>query len=134
MKKKKKKASNNRLMFFGVISALIIAAFLFNFIRYTLEVKHLEDEQVRIENELYNLKQEEDNLKNEIVKLKNPDYLARYARESYMYSKDGEYIIKVKEEKNEIKNDNKNTTNPYLIAIIVTVLLTGTVITKKIFF
>ena len=31
-------------------------------------------------------------------KLQDPDYIARYAREKYFYSKDGEYIIKIPEE------------------------------------
>ena len=31
-------------------------------------------------------------------KLQDPDYIARYAREKYLYSKDGEFILKIPEE------------------------------------
>ena len=38
---------------------------------------------------------EEDKLNSDIKKLKDPEYVARYAREKYMYSKDGELIIRL---------------------------------------
>ena len=34
----------------------------------------------------------------DVDKLQDPDYIARYAREKYLYSKDGEFIIKIPEE------------------------------------
>ena len=39
----------------------------------------------------------EDKLKDEINKLKDPEYMARYAREKYLYSADDEIIIKIEE-------------------------------------
>ena len=44
---------------------------------------------------LVTLKDEEDKLNSDIKKLKDPEYVARYAREKYMYSKDGELIIRI---------------------------------------
>ena len=41
------------------------------------------------------LEEEEENLNNEIKKLQDSDYLARYAREKYFYSKNGELIIRI---------------------------------------
>lgn len=41
------------------------------------------------------LLEEEQSLKSEVSKLKDPDYIARYAREKYMYTKDGEIILKI---------------------------------------
>ena len=32
----------------------------------------------------------------EVEKLKDPDYVARYAREQFLYSKDGEFNIRIK--------------------------------------
>ena len=32
-------------------------------------------------------------------KLQNPDYIARYAREKYSYSKDGEYVLQIPDDK-----------------------------------
>ena len=40
---------------------------------------------------------EEEELKSEINKLQDPEYVARYAREKYLYSKDDEIIIKIEE-------------------------------------
>ncbi len=46
---------------------------------------------------LKKLKDKEDELNNTVTKLQNPDYVARYAREKYLYSKDGEIIIRIPE-------------------------------------
>ena len=39
----------------------------------------------------------EENLKEEISKLQDSEYMARYAREKYLYSKKGEIIIKIED-------------------------------------
>ena len=41
------------------------------------------------------LKDEEITLSDDVEKLKNPEYAARYAREKYFYSKNGEKILKI---------------------------------------
>lgn len=41
--------------------------------------------------------EQEDILNDEINKLKDPEYLAKYAREKYLYSKDDEIIIKIED-------------------------------------
>ncbi len=51
--------------------------------------------QISVLSETYiNLMDEETALKSEVTKLQNPDYVARYARETYLYSKPNEIIIK----------------------------------------
>ena len=40
-------------------------------------------------------------LKSEVAKLQDPDYVARYAREKYLYSKSGEIIIRIPENNNK---------------------------------
>ena len=40
---------------------------------------------------------EEESLKEEINKLQDPEYMAKYAREKYLYSKDDEIVIKIEE-------------------------------------
>lgn len=135
MKKKVRRAANNRLLFFGSISVFIILFFVASFFDFTIQVNKLNDEQKDIQSNIDILKDNEDNLKNEIVKLKDPDYLARYARENYMYSKDGEYIIKVnesdlKEEQKEVKRDNK----VYIVLISLGISSLILLVIKKIFF
>ena len=47
-------------------------------------------------NEKYsNLMLEEEKLASEVTKLQDSDYVARYAKEKYMYSADGETIIRI---------------------------------------
>lgn len=133
MKKRKKKASGNRLLVFGTISIFIIVSFIYSLFSYIIEVKNLNKEQIELDNNLLLLKEEEESLKIEIEKLKDPDYLARYARENYMYSKDGEYIIKVSEkEKNETDlNENPNEKNYFVVAIIISFIAFLILFVKK---
>lgn len=39
----------------------------------------------------------EDDLKDEVGKLQDPEYVAKYAREKYLYTKDGEIIVDLDE-------------------------------------
>lgn len=106
-KRRVSKASKRRLMFFGIISLAIIIYFFISLGTYVLKISNLSSEKRKLENELTEMKESEEDLTNEIERLKDPDYLARYARENYSYSKDGEYIIKLdEEEKNEKLNAN----------------------------
>ena len=58
--------------------------------------------EVQALNEKYNdLLDEESSLKSEVAKLQDPDYVARYAREKYLYSKSGEIIIRIPENNNK---------------------------------
>ncbi len=41
------------------------------------------------------LKEKEEELKGTVTKLQDPDYVARYAREKYLFSKNGEIIIRI---------------------------------------
>ena len=52
----------------------------------------------RLEKEMVDLREKEEKLKVDANKLQNPDYIARYAREKYLYSKEGEYILQIPEE------------------------------------
>jgi preprotein translocase subunit SecA len=52
-------------------------------------------EKKRLENFYMQLQEEAENLKIDIEKFNDSKYLADYAREHYLYSKDGEYIIQI---------------------------------------
>ena len=51
-------------------------------------------------NKIVSIKNEEKVLNSDIKKLEDPEYVARYAREKYLYSKDGELIIRIPDEDN----------------------------------
>ena len=66
--------------------------------KYWVEIYEKYQEKKDLEKELTTLKEKEEELKVDANKLQNPEYIARYAREKYQYSKDGEYILKIPEE------------------------------------
>ena len=114
---KKKKGKKGRLIIFGIPSLVAIAYFITNLVTYAYNIKDLKKQEKNLTTELNTLKKDSDNLKTEIEKLKDPEYIARYAREEYSYSKEnGEYIIKINEKEEEKKEEEKkdNNTNKYL--------------------
>ena len=116
-------------MIFGTLSCVIMIYSLFNFITYSYRIKKLSDEHQKLTEQLTTLKEREINLKNEIEKLKDPDYLARYARENYLYTKDGEYVIKYDENKEKnVAKDNKNILSEYRGYIIMGTIVLGVMI------
>lgn len=108
-KKKITKQSKRRLLIFGTISILIIIYFFISLSYYSVYIYKLKNQETILTNDLNDLKHDEKLLKTELEKLQDPDYLARYARENYDYTKDGEYVIKInkeeKKEENKVKTD-----------------------------
>lgn len=106
-KRKVVKAAKRRLVFFGTLSIAIIVYFFVTLATYTIRIVELNQEKKELTAQMVTLKDDEENLKLEIQKLQDPDYIARFARENYLYSKDGEYIIKIedKKEKKQEKDD-----------------------------
>lgn len=115
-KKKIGKKSKRRLALFVPLSLTIITFFLFNLISYTINIINLSNEEKELKEKLTLLELEEKDLNTEILKLKDPEYIAKYARENYYYSKDGEYVIKLEEKDNnkDIVKKEKNYEN-YII-------------------
>ena len=50
-----------------------------------------------MEEKIVDLKTEEKILEIIVEKMQDPEYIPRYLREKYFYSKDGEYIIRIPE-------------------------------------
>lgn len=120
---KSNKKAKRRLIIFGPISIIIIGYFLISSTNYIVNTISLNQERNDLKHELEILKENEGDLKNEIEKLKDPDYIARFARENYLYSKNGEYIIKI-----ENKNDNKKTSNNEINSKYITYVTSGVVV------
>ena len=96
--KKSKSIKRRRMIFLGLGSILVIVVMCFTLGKYWIEIFDKYREKKELENELIALKEKEEELKVDANKLQNPDYIARYAREKYLYSKDGEYILQIPEE------------------------------------
>ena len=105
------KAATARLLTFGSICLVVIATFLFSLINYSANLYKLTKEKEELETNYLELQEEADDLKIEITKLQDPEYLAKYARENYLYSKDGELIIKINDTQTSIKNTQTQIEN-----------------------
>ena len=95
---KKKRKVRTRIFLLGITSVFIICAVTFTIGRYWIEIFDKYKEKKSLDKELTSMKEKEEELKVDADKLQNPDYIARYAREKYLYSKEGEYILQIPEE------------------------------------
>lgn len=93
-----KRKSRRRVFVLGLTSIVIIVAVTFTIGKYWIEIFDKYREKSVLEKELTTLKEKEEELKVDADKLQNPDYIARYAREKYLYSKAGEFILQIPEE------------------------------------
>ncbi len=103
-KKKKNKFSiqaRRRLFFLRPICLFLLFFVAITFISDTIRLYQLNNEKKEKEEEYIKQQEKSDYLKNEIIKLNDPEYLAKFARENYSYSKDGELIIKIDEKVDE---------------------------------
>lgn len=121
------KASKRRLSLFGTISVIAVFYFLFSLIYSGYSIYNLTKEKNRL-NDLYvELQEKAEDLKLDIEKLKDPDYLADYARETYLYTKDDEYVLQIEEiiETNEKidKLTNKIDKNYIIFGLIFLIVL-----------
>lgn len=101
-KKQKHQSSKKntlRFLIFGVVSFAAIVYFFNLVINMSLEIVGKYKEKDSLNTQLENLKEEEQRLSTDVLKLQDPEYIARYLREKYYYSKDNEYIIKLPNEK-----------------------------------
>lgn len=115
MARRKSKKSKRRLAIFGTLSLFIIGYFIFNFCYYSYRIMVLEKSKADLQGQLSSLQKKEETLNEDIQKLKDPEYIAKFARENYMYSKDGEYIIKIEEDNVIDKKESDSFDYKYLI-------------------
>ncbi len=115
-----------RALIVFIVTIILFGYVSYNVIYYGMAKKNYENEQNELQVQLRELKDKETDLNDEITKLKDEDYLARYAREEYLYSKDGEYIIKIEDNNGSIKNVSVVTQRLtiYLIAFLILAVIT----------
>lgn len=96
MAKRTKKDKRRVLLGLLVISIMLsyLSVFIYN---YWNQILTNEKEKTKLMNEYEALLKAEDELNSEITKMQDPEYIAKYAREKYGYSKNDEVIIKVED-------------------------------------
>lgn len=97
VKKKKKfgKRAKGRLFISFLIFGTVISMLSYKFFYNVKQIRDMKEEKKFLEEQLVKLGEEEKVLESDIQKLGDPTYIARYAREKYLYSKDGELIIRL---------------------------------------
>lgn len=101
--KSKKKNSRTSLVMFRLFSfTLIFISFVsilgYNFVNNLLKLRELNNLKLDLQKQIVYLSDEAENLEADVERLSDSTYIARYAREKYFYSKDGELIIRIDDE------------------------------------
>lgn len=104
MAKKKKIVKKSRLsskvrVFVSIVTFGIILSLLgYNCYQNVYQVAKLNNRKKELKKELVVLDEKSEALESDIKRLKDPDYIAKYVREKYLYSKNGELIIRIKDD------------------------------------
>ena len=114
-KKKMSKQAKRRLTILTPIVFLALSYLLFTIGSNMIEMYKLQKEERELKEELKELKGDSEDLKTEITKLQDKDYIARYARENYLYTKDGEYVIKAFPDDEKKKKEKFSIDDKYVI-------------------
>lgn len=99
MKKKKKTLIIKNLQRKGILLFLIgmVVVVFSGLARDWVAIGNNIIQKKKLEKEYQELQEKQEVLEQEVVKLQDPEYVLRYAREKYGYSKDGELIIRINE-------------------------------------
>ena len=98
VKKRKKytvKAKGRMFVIFMFFGAIIVTLG-FTFFMDLNKISQLHYDMKKLEKEKIELKEDEEMIEADIKRLSDPSYVARYAREKYFYSKEGEFILRIK--------------------------------------
>lgn len=79
------------LLIFGVIAISLG----YNLFSNVVKIREMKKEKITLNNKILELEKEKEVLETDIMKLEDPDYIAKYVREKYFYSKDGELILRM---------------------------------------
>ena len=101
MKKKGSTKSRKRLILLSIVFLGITGFSFASVFRDWMQIMDNKQQIASLTTYYNELLDEEESLTSEVTKLHDSDYVARYAREKYMYSLPGEYIIKVPDENGE---------------------------------
>lgn len=90
---------DKRRLFIWTLLIFVVASYLTMFgLDYWNKILKNRQEKNELELKYQQLLAEEEILNSEVTKLHDPSYVAKFAREKFMYTKDGEIIIKIAED------------------------------------
>ncbi len=91
----KHKHIKKKLVLVTLVFLFVGVILLKSIVETSIQIYNKQKEKKEFTVMLEELKEKEEELNSTVTKLQNPDYVARYAREKYLYSKDGEIIIRI---------------------------------------
>lgn len=91
----KKTKIKRKILLMSIVYIIIGGILLYNIGSTSYQIYGKLKEKKEFTNKLAKLKDKEEELEGTVTKLQDPDYVARYAREKYLFSKDGEIIIRI---------------------------------------
>ena len=97
MAKEKRKTSKRkiRLFFAFIVFGGITIILGYNLFCNIISIKKMKIEKKELKEKIVSLEKEKKELESDIKKLEDSDYIAKYVREKYFYSKEGELILKM---------------------------------------
>ncbi|WP_223596367.1 FtsB family cell division protein [Neobacillus bataviensis] len=98
---RKKKQVIRRLSVFFIFASLLSYLMISSFLSQTTKLEAKIAQKKQVDNQLAGLKKERDNLKQEIINLNDDDYIAKFARKEFFFSKENEVIFTIPDEKKE---------------------------------
>ena len=96
--KKSNRKAKRRIFLFFIFFGFIIGSLGYSLFSNVEKIIDINNQKGELSKELTALKEKEEDLNSDIKRLEDPEYIARYAREKYLYSKDGELIIRIPDE------------------------------------
>ncbi len=92
---KTSKKERKRLIFISSVILILITTLVISSYNDWKTILENNSKVLALETQYQNLIDSEKSLKSEVTKLSDPEYVARYAKEKYMYSVEGEVIIRI---------------------------------------
>lgn len=93
--KKPGKKTRRRVFLIFILTVFLFVVIISSTVKIWFQINDENKDRRTLEKQLAKLQDDESYLKEEVQKLQDPDYVARYAREKYLYSKNGEFTIKI---------------------------------------
>ena len=84
-----------RLIFISLTIVALLVSLFASLSTDFMQIINNKKEIISLNSEYESLIDEQKSLASEVTKMQDPNYIARYAKEKYLYSEDGEIIIRI---------------------------------------
>lgn len=89
--------TKSRMFVIFLLFGAVISTLGYHLFTNLCQINEMKKEKKQLEDKLVSLNDEKEALEADVERLSDPDYIAKYVREKYLYSKEGELIIRMKD-------------------------------------